>query len=97
MNRYVHQNPKIWGSYAAEVDNVRNFIRKRLDWMDHKLGYTYVPEGISVVTVPNEIDFSRPYSVLTISGQLCGNDISVLPPGFYIIRQENRVRKIRVE
>ncbi len=97
MNRYVHQNPKIWGSYAAEVDNVRNFIRKRLEWMDNKLGYTYVSDGISIVTVPDEIDFSRPYSVLTISGQLCGNDISVLPSGFYIIRQENRVRKIRIE
>ena len=97
MNRYVHQNPKIWGSYAAEVDNVRYFIRKRLEWMDNKLGYTYEPEIISTITVPDEIDFSRPYTVFTIGGQSCGNDIEVLPAGFYIIRQDNLVKKIRVE
>ena len=40
MNTYVHQNPRLWGSYDAEVENVRNYIKKRFDWMDKKIGYT---------------------------------------------------------
>jgi hypothetical protein len=39
MNSYVHQNPRIWGSFEAEVNNVKNYIRARVDWMDNKLGY----------------------------------------------------------
>ena len=39
MNEYVHQNPRIWGSYEAEVENVRSFMVKRIQWMDNKLGF----------------------------------------------------------
>lgn len=39
MNQSVHQNPKVWGSYAKEVQNVRDYICKRLDWFDKKLHY----------------------------------------------------------
>ena len=39
MNQRVHQNPKLWGSYTAEVENVRNYIRDRFTWMDAKLGF----------------------------------------------------------
>ena len=46
MNQKAHQNPKIWGSYAAEVQNVRRFIQERIEWMDSRIGYTYVPSGI---------------------------------------------------
>ena len=40
MNEYVHQNPVLWGSYAAEVQNVRDYIAERFQWMDNKLGNT---------------------------------------------------------
>ena len=46
MNQYVHQNPRIWGSYAAEVQNVRRYIQERIPWIDNKLGYTYEPTGM---------------------------------------------------
>lgn len=39
MNQWVHQNPKLWGSYAKEVENVRTYIRNRFTWMDKKLGF----------------------------------------------------------
>ncbi len=42
MNTLVHGNPKIYGSYEAEVNNVKNYISARLDWMDNKLGYTAI-------------------------------------------------------
>lgn len=39
MKQYVHQNPTIWGSYEAEVENVRRYIKERIEWMDAKLGF----------------------------------------------------------
>ncbi len=39
MDQLVHQNPRIHGSYTAEVENVRQFIRSRIAWMDRKLNY----------------------------------------------------------
>lgn len=39
MNEYVHQNPRIWGSYEKEVQNVRLFLTNRISWMDNKLGF----------------------------------------------------------
>lgn len=39
LNTKVHMNPHVFGSYAAEVENVKNFIRGRIAWMDTKLNY----------------------------------------------------------
>jgi len=39
MNIKVHENPVIYGSYTGEVNNVRNYISDRFDWMDYKLSY----------------------------------------------------------
>ena len=99
MNRYVHQNPRIWGSYAAEVGNVRDFISKRIEWMDNRLGYTYVPQSISTVSDfdPDDIDFSRPYRVYSLSGQRLGTDLQALPTGFYIVRQGHLVKKVQIK
>ena len=49
MNQYVHQNPRLWGSYQAEVQNVRRYMKERIAWMDNKLGYVYQPTGINTV------------------------------------------------
>ena len=55
MNQYVHQNPRLWGSYQAEVQNVRRYMKERIAWIDNKLGYVYVPSGIDMVqTVQDE-------------------------------------------
>ena len=57
MNEYIHQNPVIWGSYQAEVNNVKNYIKDRIAWIDNKLGYTFVPDepsGISSASVDND-------------------------------------------
>ena len=98
MNRYVHQNPRIWGSYEAEVGNVRDFISKRIEWMDDRLGYTYVPQSISTISDfdPDDIDLSRPYRVYSLSGQTIGADLQALPTGFYIVRQGPLVKKIQI-
>ena len=97
MNQYVHQNPKIWGSYIAEVNNVRNFIRRRIAWMDNRIGYTYVaPVGVENVR-SSTIDWNAPYQVYTITGQLVSTRLQQLPQGMYIVKQGNATRKVSVE
>ena len=39
MKQRVHQNPRIWGSYEKEVENIRHYIRYRIPWMDDKIGF----------------------------------------------------------
>ncbi len=90
LNTKVHMNPKAWGSYQAEVQNVRRFMKERLAWMDRKLDYTYVPSGIEEV----DVDLSLPYEVYTLSGQACGSALDGLRPGIYIVRQGQSARKI---
>ena len=90
MMDYVHQNPTIWGSYSAEVENVRRFIKERVQWMDNRLNYTFIPSSIADV----DIHFDEPYQVFTISGSYCGKSLSGQPRGAYIVRQGNKTRKV---
>ena len=39
LNTSVHQNPKVWGSYDAEVNNIKNYVSKRIVKMDSWLDY----------------------------------------------------------
>ena len=39
MNKKVHQNPRLWGSYEAEVKNVKDYLARRIAWMDKILRY----------------------------------------------------------
>jgi hypothetical protein len=64
LNTKVHQNPRTYGSYAGEVNNVKNYIKNRISWIDRKLSYTYTPPSsikenrfmsVSVTSCPNTI------------------------------------------
>ncbi len=90
LNTRVHMNPRIWGSYAAEVENVRRFMKERLKWMDNRLGYTY--DGIKEI----QVDLNQPYEVFTLSGLRCGQSLDGLRSGIYIVRQGQAQRKIIV-
>ena len=92
MNELVHENPVIWGDYAAEVQNVRRYISERLLWMDNKLGYTYKPNGIADIT----FDTAQPYQIYDLSGRFYKGDVQRLPQGIYIVKQGNNIRKVRV-
>lgn len=93
MNQKVQKNPVVWGSYQAEVDNVKNFLKERLIWMDKKLGYTYHPSGVSTL----RLDKTQPYQVFSLSGQSCGNSVEFLSSGVYIVRQGTMTQKIVVK
>lgn len=90
MQDRVHQNPRIWGSYAEEVQNVRRFISERVEWMDKRLNYTFIPSSITDM----DIDYDQPYLIYTISGRYCGKNFRGQPHGVYIVRQGNKAHKI---
>ena len=57
LNTVVHQNPKTYGSYEAEVENIRHYINYRIPWMDNKLGFdrnTLNKEGLELEQTPVE-------------------------------------------
>ena len=92
MKQTVHQNPKIWGSYTAEVQNARRFLKERLAWMDNKLNYVYHPTGIASTAV----DETQPCQVYNLSGVFLGSDLNHLPSGIYIVRQGRNARKVQI-
>ncbi len=93
MMERVHQNPYLWGSFKAEVENVRRFMKERIAWMDHRLNYTYVPSAIA----STHIDFFQPYKVYTLQGKACGSELKGLSTGVYIVRQGAATRKVAVQ
>ena len=57
LNEYVHQNPRTYGSYEAEVENVRHYINYRIAWMDNKLHFdrsSLNNEGVETLKSPTE-------------------------------------------
>ena len=93
LNQRVHQNPAARGSFQAEVDVVKDFMKGRIAWMDKKLSYTYKPSGINELRV----DMALPYQVYSLSGQPCGNSLEGLSPGVYVVRQGSATQKIVVK
>jgi hypothetical protein len=87
LNDSIHENPMIYGSYEAEVENVRNYVKNRLAWMDKKLGYPKVPsnlsdaktiESVSFWTTDNgvyieDIPYPVTIDVVDIAGKLIAN------------------------
>jgi hypothetical protein len=90
LDKKVHQNPVIWRTYTAEVQNVRRFMKERIKWMDSKLGYIYEPSGITIATP----DITLPYEVWSVSGQSMGSNLSTLPAGIYVVRQGQATQKV---
>ena len=78
MNQYVHQNPRLWGSYQAEVQNVRRYMKERITWIDNKLGYVYVPSGIDMVQTAQD----ERHAIYDLSGRQI--DKSKMKAGVYI-------------
>ena len=92
MNQLVHQNPKVWGSYAAEVQNVRRYVKERIAWMDNKLGFTY-----SSVDAPRSMPSTQPTAIYDLQGRYCGNSLQELTSGIYVVIQNQKARKVVVK
>lgn len=94
MNQWVHQNPKIWGSYEAEVKNVIDYLNKRFAWMDKKVGYD--PNITSVDIAENDVDWSDA-KWYDLSGKLTNRTNAYLSPGVYILRKGDSSRKVIIQ
>jgi hypothetical protein len=93
MNEKVHENPVIYGSYEAEVENVKTYIAGRIRWMDNKLNY--IPGqtlSINASLVNQTVDYIKIYSlqgVLIHEQPVFDNkplSSTYLAPGCYVIR-----------
>lgn len=91
MNEEVQQNPVVWGSYEAEVQNVRRFLSERLLWMDKKLGYTYDPDGIGMVHDERTAD----KEIYDLQGRLVTG--RAFSKGIYIVKQGRNTKKVQVQ
>lgn len=98
MNTYVHQNPKLWGSYDAEVENVRNYLRQRFDKLDKLIGLVEIDAIDDVSDDTADVNISqgtvtvrgaRHFQIVNMQGTMMasGNgDATVsLPKGIYIL------------
>jgi len=70
LGMQVHENPVIYGSYNAEVDNVRDYIRDRLIWLDKKIGYVPTTQLVDAAT-------DMPARIRTELGVLIVEDLPV--------------------
>ena len=103
INQYVHQNPRIYGSYQGEVNNVKNYLKERITWIDNKLGYTFVPRDPEPEPEPEpdpvdgihslRVNFDLPYQVYSMYGQLVSTNLNAVPDGVYVVRQGGVARK----
>ena len=90
LNSKEHMNPVARGSYASEVAYLKEYITKRIEWMDKKLGYVYT-------SAEDVVSFDTNYRVWDILGRIIyqGASLPALDRGVYII-QHNGVVKTKM-
>ena len=89
LRRQEHMNPVARGTYAAEVAYLKDYITKRVEWMDRRLGYTHTPTDLQS-PIANSL---WPVAVWDIMGNLIytGQQMPTLDKGLYIIRQNGNM------
>ena len=88
LRRQEHMNPVARGTYAAEVAYLKDYITKRIAWMDRRLGYTHTPTDLQSPVV-NSLS---PIAVWDMMGNLIytGQQMPTLDKGLYIIRYNGK-------
>ncbi len=90
LNQWVHMNPQVAGSYAGEINVVKNYLTKRVAWMDNRLDYTYTD-------LHNTFDSDDMlYRVWNLQGLLIyeGKEMPLLPSGLYIVHHNGQTSKL---
>ena len=95
LNEYIHQNPRVLGSFRAEVNAVKGYISSRFNRLDQLIGVVDIPMGaVDEIGANGEEDFA-PEVYYTLQGvQLQGEPSSA---GLYIARKGNKSRKVIVK
>ncbi len=79
LDELVHNNFQALGSWQAEVDYLRDFIKRRFWWMDAMLGYD---SGVDDTLAQPAASTDK--RIFTIDGRCVGTDATALPHGLYI-------------
>lgn len=95
LSQQVHMNYQALGTYSAEVNNVKRYIRERIEWFDKKLCYD--PANISQITFGEPSD--KDYRIYNMAGNLLrvSSEVNDLQPGVYIIKYGNETKKVVVK
>ena len=91
LNRQEHMNPVARGSFAAEVAYLKEYITKRVEWMDKRLGYVHTDVQSPVTSSP------LPIAIWDIMGRMVytGSEMPMLENGLYVV-QENGQTTIKL-
>lgn len=98
MNSYVHQNPKVWGGYDKEVENVKNYLKQRLIKMDYWLKF----DATSLDELSTDAAFGFCFEVYNLQGVKVATlasdeELQQLSPDTYILRDlEGNTKKITI-
>ena len=94
LHSQEHMNPVARGSYTAEVAYLKDYITKRTEWLDKRLGYTHIPNDVQSLTTI----FSSSIAVWDIMGRLIyqGEQMPTLNRGMYIVRHNEKTEIIMI-
>lgn len=70
LTQKVHTNPVVWGTWEAEMDNVKRYASGRIDWMDRKLAFG------PLQLVNGVYQINTPYDLVNYARQLNGGQVS---------------------
>ena len=92
LHSQEHMNPVARGSYAAEVNYLKEYITKRIQWMDNRLGYVHTDIQYPIS------DNQSPIAIWDIMGRLIyqGEQIPALDKGLYIVRHNEKTEIIMI-
>jgi hypothetical protein len=92
LRRQEHMNPVARGTYAAEVAYLKEYITKRIEWMDRRLGYVHTDIQSPIANTPS------PIAIWDIMGRLIyqGEQIPTLNRGMYIVRHNDKTEIIMI-
>lgn len=88
MNKKVHMNPMIWGSYEKEVENIKTYLKNRLIRMDYWLKFD-ATEIEHVEVIVNSLISVYNLQGVHIVDFIDESNIDTLPKGNYILRMSN--------
>lgn len=82
LTQQLHCNPRVWGTWEAEVNVVKNYVEGRVAWMDQKLNYGSLRQENNVYQISSPLDLCQ-FSEIVRDGNnsahaelLCNIDMS---------------------
>ncbi len=74
LSQWLSLNPAVPGSWEAEVDRVRNFVRDRVAWMDQMLSYGELQQQDGVYQINTAYDLCE-FARLVNNGETSANAV----------------------